>query len=243
LEFCDSIMDRRMNNEVKEPDIASWFIDELEKDDENVEHKRWMSGDTATIIVAGSDTTAPTLTLVLYYLAKNPRDAEIINQELSKIDAKSVQEVAALPHLNGAINEAMRLLPAVPTLVTRMTPPEGAMVDGVFIPGNVKMSAPRYSIGRLESAWKEPLKFCPERWYSKPDMIKDEKAFAPFGLGRTSCVGKNLALREIRMITASLVSTYHLRFRPGDKGEAVERDMKDQITANPGDLHLIFQHR
>jgi len=137
----------------------------------------------------------------------------------------------------------MRLLPAVLTFVMRVTPPEGINVDGTFIPGNVTLAAPRFTIGRLESAWKDPLKFCPERWYSKPDMIIDRRAFAPFGLGRTACAGKHLALAEIRMVVAVLLSVFRISFCPGDKGESVERDMLDQLTANHGDLKLVFTRR
>lgn len=67
------------------------------------------------------------------------------------MDVKDVKAVAALSHLNGAINEAMRLLPAVLTFVTRVSPPEGMKVEGTFIPGNIKIAAPRYSIGRRKS--------------------------------------------------------------------------------------------
>lgn len=61
--------------------------------------------------------------------------------------------------------------------------------------------------------------------------------------GRTSCVGKALALTEIRLVTARLLSTFHICFAQGDSGEAVERDMRDQLTGNPGDLNLIFELR
>ena len=61
--------------------------------------------------------------------------------------------------------------------------------------------------------------------------------------GRTSCVGKDLALTEIRMVTACVLSTFRICFTPGDNGEAVERDMRDQLTGNPGDLYLIFASR
>lgn len=61
--------------------------------------------------------------------------------------------------------------------------------------------------------------------------------------GRTSCVGKNLALTEIRMVIASLLSAFRIHFAPGDNGEPVERDMRDQLTANPGNLNLIFERR
>ena len=61
--------------------------------------------------------------------------------------------------------------------------------------------------------------------------------------GRTSCVGKNLALTEIRMVVASLLSSFRIAFVSGDNGEAVERDMRDQLTGNPGDLNLVFELR
>lgn len=47
----------------------------------------------------------------------------------------------------------------------------------------------------------------------------------------------------MRMVMASLLSTLRLRFAPGDGGEAVEHDMRDQLTGNPGDLNLIFERR
>jgi hypothetical protein len=56
-------------------------------------------------------------------------------------------------------------------------------------------------------------------------------------------VGKNLALTEIRMVTASLLSRFRICFAPGDNGEAVECDMRDQLTGNPGDLNLVFEPR
>jgi hypothetical protein len=103
----------------------------------------------------------------------------------------------------------MRLVPAVLTFSSRVTPPEGLIIDGTFIPGNTKICAPRYTIGRrkrttpshpshslktanrpqannpqVETAYVNPHSFIPERWYSKPELIKDKRAFAPFGIGK-----------------------------------------------------------
>ena len=64
------------------------------------------------------------------------------------MDAQDHVALAKLPHLNGTINESMRLLPAILTQSSRVTPPEGLTVEGTFIPGDVKVCAPRYSIGR-----------------------------------------------------------------------------------------------
>lgn len=59
--------------------------------------------------------------------------------------------LATLPHLNGTINESMRLLPAILTFGSRVTPPEGLTIEGTFIPGNAKICVSRYTIGRRES--------------------------------------------------------------------------------------------
>lgn len=45
------------------------------------------------------------------------------------------------------------------------------------------------------------------------------------------------------MVIAELLAGFDIAFAPGDSGEAVERDMRDQLTANPGDLNLVFKPR
>ena len=57
-------------------------------------------------------------------------------------------------------------------------------------------------------------------------------------------MGKNLAMAQLRLVAAALLSKYHIRFAPGERnGEAVERDLRDQLTANPGNLVLMFEKR
>lgn len=45
------------------------------------------------------------------------------------------------------------------------------------------------------------------------------------------------------MVLANLLSNFDIAFPEGDDGVAVERDMRDQLTANPGDLNLVFTAR
>ncbi len=113
----------------------------------------------------------------------------------------------------------------------------------------------------VESCFEQATEFIPERWYSKPEMIKNKNAYAPFALGlpylhspsfrhtnknipgRYSCVGKNLALQELRYVTALLASKYDISFPPGEDGRSVEEDTLDQFTSNPGDLRVVFRAR
>ena len=103
------------------------------------------------LIQAGSDTTAPTLTFLFYLIAQNPEDADKIYAELADIDPMDLNTVSTLPHLNGTINEAMRLYSVTPTTVSRQTPPQGVMLGGTRIPGNTKVISPRWVIFRRGS--------------------------------------------------------------------------------------------
>ncbi|GKZ96531.1 hypothetical protein CBS115989_5487 [Aspergillus niger] len=244
LAFCDQCMERRMKQTLKDKDIASFFIEDHSTSTDK-RRKMWLSGDTATLVVAGSDTNAPTLTHLFYFLARYPEHTERIYQELKSLDSvEDAVGLSKLSHLNGAINETMRLLPAVLTFGTRVTPPEGLTIADTFIPGGTKICAPRYTIGRLESAYERPKEFIPERWYSQEELIRDRRAFAPFGVGSTSCVGKNLALTQIRLVAAALVIRYRISFAARNPdGERVEGEMKDQLTAQPGPCWLEFSPR
>lgn len=62
-------------------------------------------------------------------------------------------------------------------------------------------------------------------------------------LGRYSCVGKNLALQELRCVTALLASKYDVTFPPGEDGTSVEADTRDQFTSSPGELRVSFRAR
>jgi cytochrome P450 family 628 len=104
------------------------------------------------IVVAGSDTTTATLTHVFYHLARSGEVFSKLRKELdsfykpgSESEFRDLQEAT---YLNGVINEALRIHPPVPGGVLRVTPPEGITIGTTFIPGNVTISTPAYSLGR-----------------------------------------------------------------------------------------------
>ncbi|CRG88390.1 hypothetical protein PISL3812_05420 [Talaromyces islandicus] len=203
----------------------------------------WLNGDSIAIIIAGSDTVAPTMVFLFYELALNPEQADKIYNEVCTYDIANHNKLKNLNHLNGCINETLRLHPPVPSGGYRETPPEGVYINEKYIPGNTTLIAPRYTIGRLETCFEKAEEFIPERWYSRLEMVKSKKAFSPFSQGRYSCVGKNLAMAELRYVTAILVKKYTVRFAPGQSIEKVEAEMRDQFTAAPGDLKLLFTPR
>lgn len=226
-------------------DITSWLINASRENNSLEADRSWLNGDAFGIIIAGSDTTATTLVMLFYHLALDPSQIAKIRSELDQLapnpDARALQ---TLPHLNGAINETLRLHPPVPSAGLRQSPPEGATVAGTSIPGSTVLCLPVYSLHRLASCFPRPLEFIPERWSSRPELVRDRAAFAPFFQGRFGCVGRNLALMELRAVTAALLGRFDLDFAPGTgRGERVEGDVGDRFTAAVGRLELVFTER
>lgn len=64
--------------------------------------------------------------------------------------------------------------------------------------------------------------------------------------GRYTCLGKDVAMAEMLTVIALLVSKYRLSFpldQDKDSIRQVEQMMRDQFTATPGSLGLIFTKR
>jgi cytochrome P450 len=192
LKFCSDELAWRVENVNSEGDITGWIL-KAYKDFKNPAEDPMLQGDTRLIVVAGSDTTAATMSYLFYHLAKDPEQARLLREELrplTKGDWKDV-DIKNAPRLNGAINEALRLHPPVPSGVERLVPPEGAQYGNVRLPPNTQFWMPQYTIARDEDYYENASEFVPERWYSKPEMIKHKNAFAPFSLGPAGCIGKN----------------------------------------------------
>lgn len=210
LKFCRDEMEWRVKNKGTEGDITGWLLKGY-KDLDGLADDPMFQGDSRLIIVAGSDTTAATLTFLFYELAKNPEEMKKLRDELTPLATGNWGDVDIrnAEHLNGAINETLRLHPPVPSGLERKVPKGGVRVGDLFLPGETKFWMPQYVIGRGkpvanvmlsssqakiqldEDYYKNALEFVPERWYSQPEMIKNKDAFAPFSMGSEGCIGKN----------------------------------------------------
>ncbi|KEY67605.1 hypothetical protein S7711_08275 [Stachybotrys chartarum IBT 7711] len=241
--WCQAQIEEQIQKNDESTCISSYLIAESIEKGTVEQDKPLLTGEAITAIIAGSDTVALTTIFLFYELASHPEHLERLRQELSGIDVDDCRELEKLPHLNGVINETMRLHPALPTAGYRDSPEEGVTIAGRYIPGNTTLVAPRYTIFRSERCYEKPNDFVPERWYCQPELIKDNRSFLPFAQGRYTCIGKALALSELRTITTLLVSNFDFSFKEGDDGSSVVRDARDHFTTCPGPLELVFLRR
>ncbi|KAL3476071.1 cytochrome P450 [Aspergillus californicus] len=253
LDFCGERLLERFKNDPEIPDVSSSLfapfkgrdLSQLTPDEMNS-----ISGDSRLIVIAGSDTTAGALSTIFYELVRQPNQIEKLRAELAPYMEQEEPDgeflhskIAHLDHLNGIINEALRLYPAVPSALQRKTPPEGIVIEGVHIPGDMHVYCPMYAISRSELSYERPEEFIPERWYESPELIRDRSAFAPFSLGSFNCIGRPLALMNLRTTIARLVTEFDFKLAPGEDGSRFLGDSKDNFVSYYGGLDLVFTRR
>lgn len=84
-------------------------------------------------------------------MANYPDHAQKIQSEIEHIDVRTdLGALQLLPHINGVINEVLRLVPPAMTGLSRITGPQGLIIDGTFIPPNTKVTAPKYVVMRCK---------------------------------------------------------------------------------------------
>jgi cytochrome P450 len=102
-----------------------------------------IEGTFTLLVVAGSETTSTCITAIIRELARYPEKQERLAREVcgrfATADEITVSAIKSLPFLNACIDEGLRLCPPAPLGPRRVTPPEGAIIAGQFIPGKVSI--------------------------------------------------------------------------------------------------------
>lgn len=144
-----------------------------------------LQDDAMAFIIAGSDTTANTLTYLVWAVCRRPDIHEALVKELQSLpDGYSPTEVKELPFLRLVAHEVMRLYPAASGALPRYVPPQGFELAGRFLPGGSIVMTSAYSLHMDPNVFHEPEKFDPWRWETPTAAMK--ASFMPFGGGTRS---------------------------------------------------------
>ena len=161
------------------------------------------------LLVAGSTTTSSSMTLVIWNLCKHPdikkKIQDILDAELTRKPYYTHSEVASITYMKYIIDESMRLSPVVSRGLPRTVPEGGYTFEEYHLPAGSTVSVPLYSFFR-SSAFENPDKFMPDRWYNPTQEMKD--SFQPFSIGTRNCIGQEIARSEMMMMLCTLLRNY-----------------------------------
>ncbi|KAI0392849.1 putative cytochrome P450 monooxygenase [Xylariaceae sp. FL0594] len=210
-----SIVSQKVEQRMKGGERPDFLEGLIRRKDELKLDLRSMTGNAQVLIIAGSETTATLLSGVTYLLTAHPDILKKLEHEVrssfSSDDEITLTSVGNLSFMLACLNEALRCYPPVAAAMPRQTPPNGAVVDGIFVPGGTVVSIYQWAINNDPRLWTEPSKYAPERWLGAPRYQTDQlDAMQAFSVGPRNCLGRNLAYAEMRLILAKVIYNFDM---------------------------------
>lgn len=172
-----------------------------------------VAGNVTTMLLAGEDTTSNTLAWMLYLLQQNPAAMQKARDEVLRVApdpaAFSVEQMDGLDYLDACAQEAMRLKPVAPFI------PLEAQRDSVVGDVQVPKGGLLWCVMRNDSVSDKHVPdaadFKPERWLAGSEQAINKHVSTPFGAGVRTCPGRYLALLEIKLASAMLLSSFEIQ--------------------------------
>ncbi|KZL74867.1 cytochrome p450 oxidoreductase [Colletotrichum incanum] len=213
LQFSLTQVEERLRKPVERKDILNQLL-ASHKADPNSLTLDEIIAITTTNVIAGSDTTAVSLSSVIYHLSKFPEKKKKLEDEINSAQVEgrasspiTYAEAVKLPYLSAVINEAMRMHPATGFILERVVPEGGVTLHDVHLDEGTIVGVNAWVIHRNKAVFGEDVHtFRPERWIEgDEERIKDMKRNQfSFGYGPRSCIGKNISILEMWKVTFEL---------------------------------------
>ncbi|CCF47863.1 cytochrome P450 [Colletotrichum higginsianum] len=206
-------------------DLLSKFFAKHSEDPTSFTQYHVLAGCVSNM-VAGSDTTAVSLSATLYQLLRHPRAMEKLQSEVDQFfslrdsDSKAVtlQESLQLPYLQAVIKESLRLHPATGLPLERVVPEGGASICGKFLPEGTIVGINSWVEHHRTSIFgDDAAEFRPERWLTtNSDRLSAmNRHWMPFGLGSRTCIGRHISMLEMCKLIPRLVHEFDFELNQG----------------------------
>lgn len=189
-----------------------------------------------TLLFAGQDTSAATLSWTLHLLSLYPKIQSKLRKEVESVLLEAnIEKGQRIPkklipkftYMDAVIKESMRLYPVAPFVVRKL--PDDLTMEredktSMTIPKDTFACVWIYGLHRNPNLWHRPNDFVPERWID-PELQKlDEgqttyrgNTFMPFAAGPRNCVGQPLAHTILRIMLSRIIN----------ECEVIDLQMKD----------------
>ncbi len=175
-----------------------------------------VAGNVLTMLLAGEDTTANTLAWMIDLLWRNPDALKTAQAEARErcggLAEFSHEQMGTLDYVEACAHETMRLKPVAPFNVQQAL--RDTQVGDVLVPAGGVVLVLMRSDSVDERHVPQAARFMPERWLQDgaPGQAASsaKRISMPFGAGPRVCPGRYLALLEIKMAMAMLLTQFEI---------------------------------
>lgn len=187
---------------------------------------------------------------MIYYLCKHPDVKQRLVAELeatfpdtstreSPLPFNHVRQIRLIDHIE---TECLRLHPPIGYAMPRDTPPQGATICGMYVPGGVAVGVPAASIGRNAAVYPNPNTWDPDRWSGSSnasDTATMKTSYLGFGHGSRQCIGRNVADQFIQKMIVQLSLRYEIEL----EDKELVLDAKEFTIQKPNQRYRVTLRR
>jgi cytochrome P450 len=197
-------------------DVVSRLIASTAREPDPQVAARRMRDELVTLLLAGHETTASTLSWAFHLVGQHPEVAARLRAEAVEVLGDRLPEyedLRRLKYTSMVVHEVMRLFPPV-WILTRQAQQEDEVV-GYHVPAGADVLVCPYVLHRHPAYWPEPNRFDPDRFDPDRGGGRPAYAYVPFGAGPRFCVGNTLGLMEAVFVLAMVSRELTLAAVPG----------------------------
>jgi cytochrome P450 len=210
------IIEERRKSDVAGDDLISLLLHARGEDDGQPMSDRQLRDESMTLLLAGHETTALSLSWTWYLLSQNPEALQRLQEELEEVLGGRPPTVADLPRLRyteQTVMESMRLYP--PAYAIGREAIEECELGGFRVPAGTTLFLLQWVLHRDNRYFEEPERFRPERWSPERMQKLPKYAYFPFGGGPRQCIGNSFAMMETVLVLATMAQKFEMRLDPG----------------------------
>ncbi|CAH1641555.1 unnamed protein product [Spodoptera littoralis] len=165
-----------------------------------------------TFVAASFDTTSSALQTVLLALGSYPDVQERVFNEIQNvfdnIEELTKHDLTKLVYLEAVIKEVLRVYNIIP-LVARKLDTDIVLPKYTLRAGSSCILS-IYGLHRHSSWGPDAREFKPERWLNPDTLPTNPNLYAPFGIGKRICIGRQYAMMSMKTSLIHIVRKFHI---------------------------------
>jgi cytochrome P450 len=204
------IIARKRRQTERGDDLLSTLIDATDESGAGMSDDQ-LRDEVLTLLLAGHETTALTLTYAFDQLARHPEARAALEAEVDEVlgdRSPTFEDMGKLVYTERVVKEAMRLFP--PAAVLGRQAIEDDVIAGWKIPAGSMVAMAQWVVHRDPRWFEEPRAFRPDRWTRDFEDRLPRFAYFPFGGGPRICVGAAFAMMEAKLALAAITRRYRM---------------------------------
>ena len=189
---------RRAPDLEEREDILSMLLLARDEDGQPLSDEE-LRDELMTLLLAGHETTASSLSWAFEQLTQKPQTLERLTEELREGDDEA--------YVDAVIQETMRLRPVLPIVIRVLKEPITVGQGRFRLPAGTRVAPAIILVHLRDDIYPEPFEVRPERFI---ETAPGTYTWIPFGGGMRRCVGSAFALFEMRAVLRAVLKTFDI---------------------------------